>query len=192
MTNDTARLYSWISARLLTVWYPGNLYKIKHLLPLRYFQILRSYLYGRTYNTKFNSATSSPHPIQSGVPQGSILGPLLYTLYTSDLPLSKHTITSTFADDTAIVALDSDPTSVSGFLQEHLYRIALWLHKWKIQVNRSKSTHITFTKRNGCCPSVHMNQQPIPQHTSVKYLGLHLDSKLTWIDHIHSNGNNST
>jgi hypothetical protein len=91
---------------------------------------------------------------------------LLYTLYTSDLPLSPHTIASTFADDTAIVAVDLDPTSASGFLQEHLHRIALWLHKWRIQVNRNKSTHITFTTRTGRCPSAHMDQQPIPQHTS--------------------------
>ena len=52
-----------ISQAFDKVRHPGLLYKIKCLLPLRYFQILRSYLHSRTYNTKFNSATSSPHPI---------------------------------------------------------------------------------------------------------------------------------
>jgi hypothetical protein len=122
--------------------------------------------------------------IHSVVPQGSILGPLLYVLYTCDLPTSRGTTLSTFADDTAIFATHEDPTIASLNLKEHLNSIEIWLQKWKIEVNESKSSHITFTLRKGHCPAVNINQTIIPQAESVKYLGLQFDRMLTWKDHI--------
>ena len=56
--------------------------------------------------------------------------------------------------------------------------------KWRIKVNQNKSTHITFTDRKGQCPSISINQTTSPQGSTVKYLGLHFDSKLTWREHI--------
>jgi hypothetical protein len=53
-----------------------------------------------------------------------------------------------------------------------------------IKVNQGKSVHVTFTTRAGNYPPIHINQQPIPQGMSVKYLGMHLDKKLTWWEHI--------
>ena len=105
------------------VWHPGLLFKIKRLLPTRYYNLLTSYLIERQFEKKFNSETSTRFLIHSGVPQGSILGPILYTLYTSDLPTSRGTTLGTFADDTAIFATHADPTIVSRNLQEHLHRI---------------------------------------------------------------------
>jgi len=92
----------------------------------------------------------------SGVPQGSILGPFLYTLYTADLPQSNtnKTTLSTFADDTAIFTTDPDPTQTSANLQEHLLEIINWTRKWKLKINESKSSHISFALRQGQCPPV--------------------------------------
>jgi hypothetical protein len=73
--------------------------------------------------TKFSGETSSRFHIHSGVPQGSILGPLLCVLYTSDLPTSRETTLGTFADDTAIFATHEDHTIASLNLQEHLHII---------------------------------------------------------------------
>jgi hypothetical protein len=120
----------------------------------------------------------------SGVPQGSILGPMLYTIYTSDLPTSIHTVISTFADDTAFVARDRSLNIASQNLQDHLSRVGDWLRKWRIKVNQAKSMHVTYTNRSGQCLPIYIDQQQIPQGTSVKYLGMHLDSKLTWREHI--------
>jgi hypothetical protein len=145
---------------------------------------MKSYLQDRTYKIKFNAETSTLHPIHSGVPQGNILGPLLYTLYTSDLLKTKKTVISTFAGDTAIVAKDSDPMTASRNLQDHLTSIEKWLHKLRIKVNQNKSTHITFTNCKGQCPSISINQTTIPRGSTVKYLVLHFDSKLTWREHI--------
>jgi hypothetical protein len=81
-------------------------------------------------------------PEHSGVPQGSILGPLPCTLYTSKLPTTRETILSTFADNTAITATHSDPTAAPLDLQDHLHNIENWLQKWKIKVNETKSSQI--------------------------------------------------
>jgi hypothetical protein len=94
----------------------------------------------------------------SGVPQGSILGPFLYVLYTADLPQSDKTILSTFADDTAIFTTDRDPTQTSANLQEHLLEIITWTRRWKLKITESKSSHISFALRRGQCPPVNINQ----------------------------------
>jgi hypothetical protein len=103
------------------VWHPGLLFKIKQTLSSRYFKLLKSYLQDRYYVTKFNNEILPRFLMLSGVPQGSILGPLLYTIYTADLPTSNKTILSTFADDTAIFTTHPDPTTASLKLQDHLH-----------------------------------------------------------------------
>ena len=122
-------------------------------------------------------AVSQLCEIEAGVPQGSVLGPTLYLLFTVDLSLSNDIITATFADDTAILAVNEDPASASLLLQHHLNKLDLWLKKWRIKVNKSKSTHVTFTNRRATCPPVKLNSTQIPQADDVKYLGIHLDRR---------------
>ena len=74
---------------------------------------MKSYLNDRQFETTFNGEISSRFHIHSGVPQWSILGPLLYVLCTSDLPTFRETTLDTFADDTAIFATHEDPTIAS-------------------------------------------------------------------------------
>jgi len=160
------------------------MYKIKQTLPVKYLNILKSYLSDRYFSVSLNNKTSSLLPMLSGVPQGSILGSFLYTLYTADLPQSNKTILSTFADDTAIFTTDPDPTQTSANLQEHLIEIITWTRKWKLKINESKSSHISFALRQGQCSPVQINQTNIPQTDTVKYLGIHFDKRLTWKDHV--------
>ena len=119
---------------------------------------MKSYLNDRQFETTFNGEISSRFHIHSGVPQWSILGPLLYVLCTSDLPTFRETTLDTFADDTAIFATHEDPTIASLNLQEHLHVIGKLLKKWKIKVNESKSSQIMFTVSKGHCPVVNINQ----------------------------------
>jgi hypothetical protein len=83
-----------------------------------------------------------------------------------------------------VVATHSDPKTASLSLQGHLNSIEKWLQKWRMKVNETKSTHITFTLRKGQCPPVSINQTVIPQGETIKYLGLHFDRKVTWKEHI--------
>lgn len=173
-----------ISQAFDKVWHQGLLYKIKQILPPQYFKLLSSYLSKREFNVKVNTETSVRCCIRSGVPQGSVLGPILYLLYTSDIPTASTTTLSTFADDTAVIATHEDPEIAVSRLQAHLNSIETWLSRWKIKVNESKSTYVVFTLRRQLCPQVTFNQTIIPQQEVVKYLGMHFDSKLNWKKHI--------
>ena len=109
-----------------------------------------------------------------------------YNIFDSDLPTSRETTLGRFADDTAIrvLATHKDPKIASLNLQKHLHIIEKWLKKWKIKVNESKSSHITFTLRKCHCPTGKINQTNIPQTEMVKYVGLHLDCRINWKEHI--------
>lgn len=135
---------------------------------------------------KFQQELTELHPINSGVPQGSVLGPILYLLHTADMPTTENTLTATFADDTAILASHESPEIASRNLQISLNRVQNWMRIWRVKVNETKSTHVTFTLRRETCPSVILNNNPIPQADDVRYLGMHLDRRLTWRKHIFS------
>jgi hypothetical protein len=95
---------------------------------------------------------------------------------------TANTTIATFADDTALLATDSDPALASQLLQHHLDLLQEWFHKWKIRINQTKSSQITFTTKSTHCPPVTINNSQIPIQTEVKYLGLYLDQKLNLAD----------
>ena len=166
------------------VWHPGLLYKIRCIFPDNIYQIIQSYLTNRFFMVKVNNEMSHLYEIFSGVPQGSVLGPVLYLIFTADLPLSANTYTATFADDTVIMAKSKYPNTASDLLQENLKSVEEWMKLWRIKANELKSSHITFTLKRGTCPKVKLNGNDLPQNNEVKYLGIHLDEKLTWQSHI--------
>jgi hypothetical protein len=166
------------------VWHDGLLYKIKKHLPHSFYHVLKSYLSDRAFQIKYEDCITELYRISSGVPQGSVLGPVLYLLYTCDIPFTDDTITATYADDTAILAIHNDPHLASQYLQQNLNLLQNWMKKWRIRVNETKSSHVTFSLRKGNCDPVRMNDQCLPQVDEVRYLGLHLDRRLTWRRHI--------
>lgn len=166
------------------VWHEGLIYKIKRLLPPSTHKLLESYIVNRYFRVKHNEYITGDYEIKAGVPQGSVFGPTLYLLYTSDLPTSPNLIISTFADDTAILSSHENPSVASMELNNHLRYVETWLNNWRIRVNELKSTHVTFTLRRENCPSVTLNNVNIPQSDKVTYLGIHLDRRLTWRRHI--------
>jgi hypothetical protein len=142
------------------------------------------YLTDKTFQVRYQEEYATLHTIQSGVPQGSILGPILYSIHTADLPETEQTISATYADDTALLASHQNPATASSYLQRHLLQVEKWLRRWRIQANEKKSTHVTFSLKRGTCPAVTLNGQCIPQRETAKYLGIHLDRRLTWQTHI--------
>ena len=166
------------------VWHKGLLYKLKICLPKNIYKLLKSYLTDGTFQVKINQTVTKLFPINAGVPQGSVLGPTLYLLYTADLPTMQEITTATYADDTAILTSHSNPEIASEKLQKYLDLINIWFKQWRIRVYETKSTHVTFTLRKRTYPPLLLNNKNIPQSNDVKYLGIHLDRRLTWRKHI--------
>lgn len=134
------------------VWHTGLFYQIKKYLPGSFYPILKSYLEDRYFQVNFQDTITNLHQIKAGVPQGSVLGPILYLLFTSDFPIIPQVTVATYADDTAIIATSENPVIASQLLQSNLNRIQNWLMKWRIKINESKCAHITFTTRKDNCP----------------------------------------
>jgi hypothetical protein len=74
--------------------------------------------------------------------------------------------------------------SASRNLLDHLNKIQQWLKKWRMKANENKSINVTFTMKRNNCPHVTLNQSQIPQAEDAKYLGIHIDKRLTWRKHI--------
>jgi hypothetical protein len=167
----------------LAHWAPTQATKISPT-QLQYYLFLKSYLHNWHFQVKVEDSYTDLLPVKAEVPQGSVRGPLLYLLYTADLPTSPDATIATFADDTAILATDPDPAIASHKLQTSFLAIQHWLTKWRLKANSSKSIHVTFTTRRAACPGVHIYNEQLPQAEEVKYLGLHLDRRLTWHKHV--------
>ncbi|VVC41489.1 Reverse transcriptase domain [Cinara cedri] len=167
-----------------TVWHDGLLFKLKKIFPAPYYLLLKSYLNNRTFRVKLKTTLSSTHNILAGVPQGSDITPFLYTLFTANIPSTDNTLIGTYADDTAILSSSQDPHEASGLLQNHLNSLSHWFNSWKIKINDSKSSHITFSLRPGNCPHIIYENAIIPHTNEVKYLGLLFDRRLTWGPHL--------
>lgn len=122
------------------VWHDGLISKIKQLLPHNFHKILESYLKNRKFKVAYKSYTTGEFPIAAGVPQGSVLGPVLYILFTADLPTNEHITTTTFADDTAILFSHVNRHTAAREIQQHIHKIETWANKWainKIRINQT-------------------------------------------------------
>ncbi len=121
---------------------------------------------------------------QAGVPQGSMLSPILYILYTADIPIRDNTFTALFADDTAEAKWNKNYNRVVEKLHFSLDNISNWARRWKIAINEAKSIWVDFTLRRYVYQPSVLDGKLVPQANAARYLGLHLDSKLNWAEHI--------
>lgn len=167
------------------VWHKGLIYKLNRFLPKSYVELLSSYLADRVFRVREENDYSSLKDIKAGVPQGSILGPILYLIYTSDLPAMENIKVATFADDTSLMATGRDIVESTSKLQYANDSISNWCNQWKIKLNEAKSVHINFTlKRVVNPPAVTLNNIEVPLENKAKYLGMTLDTMLRWKEHV--------
>lgn len=172
-------LYFCPSNRRLTESGTQGFWKKHNSLPHQHLTLQRSYLEGRTFFVRCGEAKSSIRSVNAGVPQGSVLGPILYTIYTSNLPIisDERLTVATFADDTTFMATAETEMSVSEIIHTQLDTIEPWLRRWNITVNEDKSTQSTFSLRRGDCPPVSLNGVSIPVEPMPKYLWMTLDRR---------------
>nr|XP_008201458.1 PREDICTED: LINE-1 retrotransposable element ORF2 protein [Tribolium castaneum] len=133
------------------VWHDGLIQKfLSHNINLNFIKLIDSFLSNRSCKVKVQNSFSYPVPLLSGVPQGSVLSPILYIFYSSDFPVSDlhQTKTRFFADDTALWTSRTTAASASRTLQPLLNQISTWTRKWRVKINPTKSTAILFKHPN--------------------------------------------
>src|SRR5699024_9563041 len=107
-------------------------------------KLIDSFLNDRTAKVRVGNTPSQPYLLRAGVPQGSVLSPLLYIIYTHDFPVSDTTNTKTrmFADDTAIWSSHRTPERARNEVQIQLNNVESWMNKWRIKANPTKSQYL--------------------------------------------------
>lgn len=152
-------------------------------------QFINSYLSGRTQITKINKIctktrvenwySSDSRLVTCGVPQGSILGPLLFIIYINDLPNNIHNEMILFADDITIVYYNKDDIKIS------IDNIVDWLQNNNLNVNIEKTKLMTFQQREylNITTDIQFNNVQIEDINSTKFLGIHIDRNLKWQSH---------
>ena len=151
---------------------------------LFYFSKIISFQQISLYPTSRGAYNTSLY--QYWVPQGSVLGPILCLLYTLDLPILqiRDVTLGTFADDTVALSADKYPVVASSKLQTYISCISEWLLNWRIKANEAKSVQVTFTTKHSSCAELTLNDVSFAQAEHAKYLGIHLDRRLSWRTHI--------
>lgn len=167
------------------VWHQGLLAKLKPHLSDTLYRVVQSFLSERTFRVSLGDELSPQHGIQASVPQGSVLGPLLYIIYAHDVPQTPATLATQFADDMAVLADGATGEEAALKLQVAADAITKWAEQWRIKLNPTKTVLVVFTYRKKYnIPSITLCRAPVERKDSVTYLGLTLDSRLTWSSHI--------
>ena len=150
-------------------------------------QLLTSYLTNRQHLTKHDGIESDVKFLDIGVPQGSILGPILFLLFINDLPLITEFRVKLFADDTFLALEGDNPKSLQKKTNSELYKVSKWFSANKLTLNVSKSKFMIVKRSNkklGNKFVLKFNGKKMEQCTSYKYLGVHLDENLNWKTHV--------
>ena len=150
-------------------------------------QWFRNYLLNRYQIVKFKNSQSEKKMIKCGVPQGSVLGPLLFLLYVNDIFKSSEKLSFIlFADDTNIFYQHKDIKVMTETLNYELKKVNLWLQANKLSLNIKKTSIIIFKTRRKRTGNiiVKINDTEIKHVESTKFLGIYIDSNLTWKVHI--------
>ena len=179
-----------------TLDYKILLYKLEHNgvrgTPLAWFS---DYLSNRQQYTEFGNHKSDILNLQCGVPQGSILGPLLFLIYINDIThVSPNLSYILFADDTTLLYADKNLDHIFSVFNTELAKLLAWLRCNKLSLNINKTNYIIFHSQNKPINNIShklvIDNVEIQQKSHVKFLGIFLDEHLNWnkqYEHIQSN-----
>ena len=149
-----------------------------------------SYLRNRVQHCMVNNTLSQARHMSTGVPQGSTLGPLLFLVYVNDLPnCLEHTAPGMYADDTQITATAETVDELENLLNKDIENLNIWLNANRLAANGTKTEFIIIAsnyrlKQLLGDPKIRMNQEVIRRVSKTKLLGVVIDEKLTWEDHL--------
>ena len=143
-----------------------------------------AFLGNRSQTVVLEGEESESVPVTSGIPQGSVLGPILFLVYINDLPEELSSQVRLFADDTAVY-LTVGGSEDEKVLQKDLDRLSVWENQWDMEFNPSKCQVVRVTTAKEVIKSVYtLHGQVLEVVTSARYLGVDISSGLTWNSHI--------
>lgn len=192
---DISKAFDTVNHRLLL--------KKLHSIGIRghIYSWFESYLSGRTQFVKVDDSYSSELPINGGVPQGSILGPLLFLIFINDFcQLNLNCDIITFADDTVLVFSADNYLDLFKKIEISLQKAKIWFNNNLLKLNVSKTKFMIFSLKpteptvdslrihnpfcNLNCNDASSTCDKIKRVDSIKYLGLQIDSNLKWKTHV--------
>jgi hypothetical protein len=160
----------------------------------KFLELIQSYLRDRFQKViienknSYNRTSSKWEKVVAGVPQGSILGPLLFLLYINDLPkiADKDTNIVLFADDTSIIVANPNHEQLQTTINKTFSDVVAWFKANLLSLNFNKTFYIEFKTKKCQDPAVNINygNKITKNVTSAKFLGLTIDNLLKWDNHI--------
>ena len=153
------------------------------------FVLLQSYLSDRWQYIKSNNVKSKLWPSEVGVPQGSIISPLLFSLIINDIGNSTNMNIINFADDTLAYYSFRNTNNTQNWLNNEFGKINTWMEKMHLKLNLTKTNFITFAPKIKKFDTLYkiklkINSNIIPQSETCRYLGITIDRNLNWAPHI--------
>jgi hypothetical protein len=162
-----------ISKAFDRVWHKGLIHKLKQSgISGNLLKRLQNYLYGREQRVVINGSNSNWLPVKAGAPQDSILGPLLFIIFTNDIVNEINAEIKLFADDTSLYLIVDNPNDTAFLLNQDLNQLQRWSEKWLVKFNPNKTeTMVISSKRNKPYhPPLQMNDQDLHVVNSHKHV----------------------
>ena len=191
--HDTTAIFLDVANAFPTVWPDGLVYKLlqNSKIPKIYTKILHSYLTNRSSAVAIDETNKISKQLNRGIPQGSVLSPILWNLFANDLfdiPKKYGVKMISFADDTVIYITTDDPKLAETKLNKVLDLFHNWSRKWLIEfsIEKTKAVHFSrkYKQNERYKPILKMNNKPLEMVNDFKYLGIIFDKKLTWKTHL--------
>ena len=176
-----------ISKAFDRVWHAGLIHKLRAAgISGQILKWFVSYLENRKQRVVLPGAESGWKYIHAGVPQGSILGPLLFLLYINDIVNEIGSNILLFADDTSLFIIVENPNQAAEILNSDLLKISRWANLWLVKFNPNKNEVMLISRKTNTLahpPIIMMNQQ-IQDVQFHKHLGVYFSSDCSWHQHI--------
>ena len=188
--KDVRGIFLDLSKAFDSVWHDGLIFKINRIgITGNSLNFIESFLSNRFQRVVLNGQSSSWTPVNAGVPQGSILGPLFFLIYINDLSKDISSTVKLFANDTSIFSVVDDVNVSVMQLNNDLLKISKWAYQWKMSFNpdiSEQAQEIIFSRKSHkpAHPPVIFNNVPVKRCSIQKRLGIHLDEKLNFNHHV--------
>ena len=185
--HDVRAVFLDLSKAFDRVWHRGLLFKLKQLgISGPLLSWIESYLSNRHQRVVIDGQCSEWIKTECGVPQGSILGPLLFLVFVNDIVTGIQTNIRLFADDTSLFHAIMDSHTTQNLLNQDLQKISDWATQWLMVFNVLKNEVMTLSLRSNRPPQppLFFNGTPLKEVTEHTHLGLTLSSNMSWKPHV--------